>query len=173
MNLAEILRYDINDYRQWEGDWELIDGFPVAMAPSPFGPHQGILSEIVSILNSSLKRCKSDCFVYAELDYIIDDFNVVRPDVAVVCKKVIDYIRQAPELIVEIVSKSSIKRDNLIKFNIYEKEGVKNYCIISLSSKSVVLYKLKDGKFVKEDSTKIKLDNCEIDLNLNDIWRYL
>ncbi len=36
-------RYTIDDYKLWEGDWELIDGIPFAMTPSPFGKYQKFL----------------------------------------------------------------------------------------------------------------------------------
>ncbi len=48
MSLAEKYRehYTIEDYKQWQGDWELIEGIPFAMAPSPFADHQIIISQI-------------------------------------------------------------------------------------------------------------------------------
>ena len=36
MELAQRLRYTYDDYRRWEGDWELIGGFGVAQAPGAF-----------------------------------------------------------------------------------------------------------------------------------------
>lgn len=41
-----IPRYTIDDYQHWEGDWELIDGVPIAMTPSPFGHHERIVSRL-------------------------------------------------------------------------------------------------------------------------------
>jgi hypothetical protein len=35
-----IPRYTVADYRQWQGDWELLDGVAVSVTPSPFGIHQ-------------------------------------------------------------------------------------------------------------------------------------
>ena len=86
--LAEVFKYTIKDYELWEGNWELIDGYPIAMAPSSFGPHQAIMTKLVTILNNYLDECNNNCFVYAELDWIINDFTVVRPDISVICKKI-------------------------------------------------------------------------------------
>ena len=41
-------KYTYEDYRHWEGDWELIDGIPQAMAPSPALKHQFIMMKINS-----------------------------------------------------------------------------------------------------------------------------
>ena len=69
MNI-EPPRYIYEDYKLWQGDWELIDGYPFAMVPSPYGKHQKIMSRILSIFNAELEGC--DCDVYPELDWIID-----------------------------------------------------------------------------------------------------
>ena len=38
--------YTYEDYKEWEGDWELIEGVPYAMAPSPMKTHQALAYEI-------------------------------------------------------------------------------------------------------------------------------
>jgi len=176
--LAEILKYTYNDYKNWEGDWELIDGYPVAMAPSPFGPHQAIMSKLVTILNIQLEKCNNDCFVYAELDWIINDFTVVRPDVSVVCKKIRKHLKETPEFIAEIVSNSSVKIDEKIKFDLFEKEGVKTYMIISIPTRKVRVFKLQNNEYKKiadkeEGEIGFKISNCEINFDAAVFWRYL
>jgi len=54
MSVAEILHYTYLDYYQWEGEWELIDGVPVSMAPAPIRIHQNIATEILFALKSTL-----------------------------------------------------------------------------------------------------------------------
>ncbi len=58
------------------------------MAPGPFGHHQTIMLEFIHILKTNLKQCDDDCFVYAKLDWVINDFTIIRPDVSVICKKI-------------------------------------------------------------------------------------
>ena len=41
-----VPHYTVSEYARWEGDWELIDGVPIAMSPSPFGPHERVGSEL-------------------------------------------------------------------------------------------------------------------------------
>ena len=122
-------RYTYRDYLHWDGDWELIDGFPYAMAPSPVRTHQALAFEIARELGNKLENCKN-CLVVGELDYKIDEYNVLRPDVAVICNEESDYILKAPKIVVEVVSPSSAFRDEKIKKEIYEKEGVKYYILI-------------------------------------------
>ena len=46
--------YTLQDYLQWEGDWELIRGQPVAMVPSPSFEHQQVSAAIFRQLDESL-----------------------------------------------------------------------------------------------------------------------
>ena len=51
--------YTYDDYKQWEGDWELIYGVPYAMSPAPNITHQEINLNIGYELKSKLKACKN------------------------------------------------------------------------------------------------------------------
>ena len=173
-----FFHYTYQDYKQWDGDWELIDGKAVAMAPSPFGPHQGILVRIASDIGSGLRQCKKECFVYAELDYVVDEFNVLRPDLSVVCKKVEEFIRTPPKMVVEILSPSTAMKDKRIKYDIYEKEGVEYYLMIDYHLKQVKLYKLIDFHYQKIDDKDegtmiVEMENCRIELNIDVWWEIL
>lgn len=44
-------RYTYEGYKRWEGDWELIEGVPYAMAPSPSGKHQRVVAELLGSLS--------------------------------------------------------------------------------------------------------------------------
>jgi len=175
MSLAYKIPYSYEDYKQWKGDWELIDGDAIAMAPSPFGPHQALLSIISSDINNSFRKCSKRCFVYAELDYIIDEFNVFRPDISVVCEKIKDFIKTPPKLIVEILSPSTALKDKTVKFETYQKEGVEFYMMVDYELKKVKLYRLIDYKYQKIDEKtdgeiKLKINECEIGFNISEWW---
>ncbi len=177
-NLAYQIRYTIEDYRHWEGDWELIDGQAVAMAPSPFGPHQAIVSKIVSDLDRALEKCKKECLVYTELDYIVDEETVLRPDVLVSCQKIKDFARKAPEMVVEVLSPSMAIKDKNIKFAIYEAEKVPFYMMVDYNLQKVKLYKLLDGKYQKiaeeiDGVMRIDFDGCELVFNIDRWWQVL
>ena len=173
--LAYKLPYTYEDYKYWEGRWELINGDAIAMAPSPFGPHQGVLTNIMFDISSSLKKCKNRCFSYAELDYIVDEFTVLRPDISIVCQKIKEFIRIAPKMVVEILSPSTAIKDYTIKYEIYEKEGIEFYLIVDYNLKIVKLYKLIDFKYRKieektEGSFEVNINDCKINFNISNWW---
>ncbi len=175
-NLAYQIRYTYEDYKQWEGDWELIAGQAVAMAPSPFGPHQAIVSEIIFDLKSSFEKCDSHCLVYTELDYIVDEETVLRPDVLVSCQKIKDFARKAPEFIVEVLSPSTAIKDKNIKFSIYEAERVPYYMMVDYKIQKVKLYKLIDGKYQKiaeeiDGVMRVDFKGCELVFHIDRWWQ--
>ncbi len=49
-----IERYTYEDYKSWEGRWELIDGIAYAMAPAPYPKHQRVVSHIWRELDKNL-----------------------------------------------------------------------------------------------------------------------
>ncbi|MRI58592.1 MAG: Uma2 family endonuclease [Epsilonproteobacteria bacterium] len=178
MALAYKLPYTYKDYSQWEGDWELINGEAVAMAPSPFGPHQSLLIAISSDIRNALKKCPKRCFVYAELDYIIDEFNVFRPDIALVCQKVKDFIRIPPKLIVEILSPSTALKDRTIKFQTYQNEGVEYYMMVDYELRKVALYKRIDFEYKKIDEKEggvmeMGIESCKVEFFIDEWWEVI
>ena len=76
--------YTVQDYLQWEGDWELIDGYAVAMAPSPVFEHQHASAKIFRQLDQALDDCPR-CQALFKIDVEFSDDIVVRPDVLVIC----------------------------------------------------------------------------------------
>src|SRR5689334_1758391 len=106
--------YTVADYNMWEGDWELIDGLPYSMSPSPIRAHQRFGAIVINQISNSLesnKRSSRDCDVVYELDWIINDTTVVRPDIAVVCDNAGDFITSPPALIIEILSPATALKD--------------------------------------------------------------
>jgi Uma2 family endonuclease len=166
-----IPRYTYADYCLWEGDWELIDGHPYAMAPSPFGQHQRILREFTTAISIELKKKRCTCEAFSDLDWNIDDENVVRPDAMIVCgKKVMKHLEYAPVWIVEILSQSTAFRDQIIKKELYAEQGVKYYLIADTDKKSVIIFELVNGEYqIKTDAHFDLTDHCSISLNMEEI----
>lgn len=178
-------KYTYADYLNWPDveRWEILGGQLFMMTPSPSSQHQRILMEIASQLHTYL-RGKS-CAVFPapfdvrlpqgdEKDEEID--NVVQPDLVVVCdRSKIDKrgCKGAPDLIVEILSYSTAKKDLNEKFNLYEKSGVKEYWVVFPGDEVVEVYQLDENmKYVKtgtyQNSSRIKvgiLPELEIDLS--------
>lgn len=144
-----IPHYTYDDYAQWEGDWELYEGVPVAMAPAPVLEHQAIAGMMISVLNSAIEECEK-CLVVGEADYRLDDETVFRPDIALICnEKRAAYIKDAPEIVAEIVSPSTRKRDEEYKFERYEAAGVKYYLLVYPDTLQADIFMLEAGRYVK------------------------
>ena len=167
--------YTYDDYKQWEGDWELIDGIPHAMAPAPVISHQFLATEISRLLGNQIEDCEK-CFVVMEEDYKIDEYNILKPDVSMICNQFDKYITKAPEIVVEVISPSTARRDEKTKFQIYQEEGVKYYILIYPNELKAKLYKLENRKYVKEgdftdESYKFENLTCEIEVNFEKVFK--
>ena len=109
---AKILPYyTYQDWINWEGQWELIEGMPYAMSPMPLPDHQRIGSNLIIEFGNQLKICP-ECNVYQPLDYRVSDDTIVQPDMLIVCgainKNFLDF---PPVLVAEILSPSTALKD--------------------------------------------------------------
>ena len=78
-------RHTAADYATWSGDWELHAGEAIAMTPSPFGRHGELLARMAAVLCNAIDAAGCNATVLAEVDWIVNDQTVVRPDLAVIC----------------------------------------------------------------------------------------
>ena len=167
-------RYTYQDYLLWKGDWELVNGYPYAMAPSPNRNHQWFCSKFVQTTANEFDRAGiiCNCRVYSELDWIIDEDSVVRPDCMIVCGDFTeDFLTFPPTLIVEISSRSTKLRDRNTKYNLYEMKAVKYYVIADTENKIVDVFELINEKYVQKTNTLFQLTaTCSIDFDVYSLW---
>jgi len=141
--------YTLADYQKWDGDWELWNGIPVAMTPSPFGRHQWLAGKILTQFNQQLEQqgCE-DCYALGETDWIIGTDTIVRPDVAVVCGQFPErYIESPPRIVVEVLSDSTEHKDRTAKHDLYEANKVSYYLIVDPNVRLLTVYQLRDGHY--------------------------
>jgi len=167
--------YSVEDYQHWEGDWELIYGSPYAMAPSPMVTHQSINGKIFLELNKSFENCPK-CQALFEIDWEISSDTVVKPDTLVICYEPDEKLTKKPELIFEIASPSTVKRDETLKYELYQQEGVAFYVIVYPIRQVAKVYKLHEGRYIKagdfsDEMFTFELDDCEIEFDFSTIWR--
>ncbi|HSN61387.1 MAG TPA: Uma2 family endonuclease [Ferruginibacter sp.] len=169
--------YTYEDYKIWEGNWELIDGFPIAMIPSPVPKHQLIAASLIIEIGVALKKC-NDCRVYDATDYLISEDTVVQPDVMVLCKKPTKkFIDFTPSLVAEILSPSTALRDRNTKYELYQNEGIKYYLIVDADAKKIEIYELLNNRYtlVNENAAEqfefILDEECRANVNLDDVWK--
>jgi len=170
--------YTYEEYAAWDGEWELIDGVPYAMAPAPTIRHQRISNEIARVLSESLEGCEK-CQALLAVDWKIAEDTVVEPDNLVICHEPANdaYLLKAPALIFEILSPSTAQKDRGLKFELYEREGVGYYVIVDPKEEIAKVYHCDStGHYVKvadvrNESVVFDLDGCRIDFKFEKIWR--
>ena len=127
-------KFTYQDYLTWpdEERWEIIDGIAYNMCPAPETFHQMISMNLSIFLGNKLEGKKSTAF-HAPTDVVLSEYNVVQPDVFVVCdpsKLSTKNIQGAPDLVIEILSPSTSAKDRREKKDIYGRYGVKEYILI-------------------------------------------
>lgn len=149
----EEQRFTYRDYVRWpEGErWELIDGTPYDMSPAPSTAHQRILRELAAQFSEYLRGKTCEVF-FAPFDVRLpqgdekdeDVLTVVQPDLVVICEKSrIDEKggRGAPDLIVEILSPATARKDMREKLSLYERVGVGEYWVVHPTDETVMIFK--------------------------------
>lgn len=153
VKLEDLPTYTYVDYLQWEGRWELIDGHPYAMSPSPVLEHQNKSQKIAIQLSSLLENCP-DCSAVLATDWKIDNETVLCPDNAVVCYLQADahFIIRTPSIIFEVLSPSTKRKDRTEKFAIYQEQGVRYYVMVDPATDLAEIYECLNGHYrlVKE-----------------------
>jgi len=148
---AEIL-----DERLLYPSYEIIGGEKI-MSPAANLDHSGIIMRLGMIIATHLSNDKSGYVYPDDVDVHFSDGSFFKPDLVVVLKsneKILagrKAIYGAPDMVVEVLSHSTRKKDLTIKKDVYEAQGVKEYWIVDPRAKSVTVYLLQDGKYFLDD----------------------
>ena len=127
---------------------EMLNGKIVAMAGA-LVKHNEVSQNVFTIFRNHLR--KRDCKVFVDgTKLFVSEKDHVYPDVMIVCDK--DKIGEkgihgAPDLVVEVLSRSTYLNDKGYKKILYEKHGVKEYWLVDISNFIIEVNLLKDGKF--------------------------
>ena len=142
-------RLTYEDYLQFPDDGkrhEIIEGDHY-MTPAPRTKHQRISRRLLVALSGfAASRRLGEVFA-APFDVVLSDENVVQPDLLFVSAARADIVTEdnvqgAPDLIVEILSESSRKKDEVTKRKLYERFGVQEYWIVDPELEIVKIFKL-------------------------------
>ena len=150
-------RFTYGDYREWPGDerWELIEGQAWCMSPAPMREHQELSLRLEGVIGAFLagKPCR---MYHAPFDVLLPEADepddevdtVVQPDIVVFCdrsKLTKAGARGAPDLVVEILSPSTSKKDLNEKFRLYERRGVREYWVVDPGNRAIQVWRLQAG----------------------------
>jgi len=175
-----LIQEQLYTYEQWlnldiDGRSELIDGHIYMMA-DPTGRHQEVLSELNGQIWTFLRDKPCQVF-FAPFSVRLFKYKntAYEPDLVVICDPSIRRQRGcvgAPDMIVEVLSRSTAKMDKVKKYNDYLQAGIKEYWIVDPDKDFIDAYRLMDGRYVlrtyyKDDIAPVQvLPGCEIDLSL-------
>ena len=171
--------FTVDDYRHWEGRWELWHGLAVAMAPSPFGLHAKLLARMVALLQGAVDAAGCDATVLVEIDWIVSRDTVLRPDVIVVCgPEPARHVEHTPPLVVEILSETTRERDLDFKLELYRDQGVAWYLVVDPEAGHIrVLSLTADRRYIDrvaaDNPRRLAIglcDSCELSLDMNRLF---
>lgn len=149
--------YTYRDFESWDvsEQYELIDGVAYAMS-APTIRHQALSRELLGLFWQFLQGKPCQVFaapfgvrLFPRGDKL--DTMVFQPDITVICdpEKLSDgrACRGAPDLIIEILSPSTLLMDRTVKLEKYRQAGVREYWIVDPDSLAVIVYTLNDGAY--------------------------
>lgn len=157
MQISQPGHYTIQDYFQWPDDLrcELIHGEVYDMAPAPTLAHQEAVGALYALLREQLvgqgrtDSGEPSCRIFvAPVDVVLAKDTVVQPDLAVVCDagklESGHYVDGAPDLVVEVISSSTVLKDRREKRALYEAAGVMEYLLIDPVEHYAEIYRLNE-----------------------------
>jgi len=131
---------------------ELIDGEHY-VTPSPNLTHQRILGNLHYLIRAWLEEHPIGLVFFAPLDVVLSEYDVVEPDLLYLSHeratqvRTPENVRGAPELVVEIASKSTRKRDETIKRRLFERKGITEYWVVDPPLEAVRVYLRTESGF--------------------------
>lgn len=131
--------------------YEILDG-ELYMNPSPEYVHQLVLFHLVTILWSYVAPRELGQLLFAPMDVLLSEINIVQPDLLFLAHGKIPppsakNIRVAPDLVVEVVSPSSVDQDRIHKKRIYARHGVPHYWIVDPDGRTFEVYELAGSEY--------------------------
>ena len=137
---ADLLQMPDDDKRR-----EIIDG-ELYVTPSPIDRHQMILFNLTMAFGKFLETHPLGKLRFAPLDVILGEHDVLEPDLLFVLNEhqdiLQDWVRGAPDLVIEILSPTTAARDRGIKLKAYARYGVGEYWIVDPTAQAIEVYRL-------------------------------
>ncbi|ENH95645.1 hypothetical protein J416_14977 [Gracilibacillus halophilus YIM-C55.5] len=127
--------------------YELVRGQLELMSPAPTVTHQMVSFEIQKMISQS---CASSYFIlYAPIDLILSNKEVRQPDIVLIDRKRMDILSKrgiegTPNMVMEILSPSTLKRDKMDKLETYAYYGIPEYWIVEPEIGFVEVYTLQN-----------------------------
>lgn len=153
---ADYLKIDDNNrYEVFNGE--------LRMVPAPSTDHQFISRDLGFLVWNFVNKKGLGEVLDAPIDVVFDDDEVYQPDIVFIKRDrqgIIerDAIHGVPDLVMEIVSPSSVFYDTVEKKEIYRKYGVSEYWLIFPDEKAIEVFVLEKGDY--QEFCRFKKNGC-------------
>lgn len=142
-------KFTYEDYLLFPDDGrrhELIDGEHY-MTPAPSTIHQRLVVRLATVFENVLNRRRVGQVFVAPTDVVLSDLDVVQPDLVFVSSTRASIItekniRGTPDLLIEIISETTRRTDEIIKRKLYERYGVGEYWIVDPELETMKIYRM-------------------------------
>ncbi len=178
--LTNQASYTYEDYKEFPDHFrcEIINGQVYDMTPAPSTKHQKVAGKIYRLAGNYLEGKAHHCqFFIAPTDVVLADDQVVQPDVFLVCdeKKIRDKaIFGAPDVVFEVLSAATGKKDRSKKMKLYRRFGVLEYFLVDPENELVEKYVFSQGRigFVEsyEGNETFSIDTIGLELTAKDLF---
>jgi Uma2 family endonuclease len=169
-----------SDYYKLDDDkrYEVIEG-ELWMSPSPLYIHQKIQSKLGFILQNYVNEKSIGEILFSPLDVVLSKTNVLQPDIIYISndnRKIIQRrgLFGAPDMVVEIISPSTTRRDLQVKKTIYEKFNINEFWVAYPDEKILENYIIKNMRYELFSSVIttgiIKSQALNDELEIGNIW---
>jgi Uma2 family endonuclease len=144
--------------RSWQLTYEDLQGFPDDgkrheiidgehyVTPSPAVKHQREVLNLAALLHDHVRQEALGTVLVAPVDVVLSEIDVVEPDVIWISLARREILAEAnvqgmPDLVVEVLSPSTRKTDEIIKRKLYERYGALEYWIVDPELERVKIYR--------------------------------
>ncbi len=177
---------NLNDDKRYE----VIEG-ELIMTPAPSFKHQKVLAKLGSLIFNYVNEKKLGEVVFSPVDVVLSDDIVLQPDIVYISNENTGIIKEAgifgpPDMVIEVISPTSIYKDTHVKKRLYEQAGIKEYWLVFPDEKVIEIFALEKGLSLSrsfgisrgrydlvsttEKTGKIKSNLLEMELDVKDAF---
>jgi Uma2 family endonuclease len=133
--------------------YQVVEG-ELIMTPAPNTSHQRSLRELFRAIDSHIRSLDLGEVLFAPVDVVLSDENVVQPDALFVSKERLKIVTDAnvqgaPDLIVEVLSPGTAHWDKTVKRDLYARYGVREYWLVSPEAGTLEVLVLRQGVYTR------------------------
>ncbi len=131
---------------------EILDGEHY-VTPAPTPGHQGVSSNLHLKLGPFAREYRLGIVLYAPIDVLLSEHDIAQPDLLFISNERAGILQNAnvvgaPDLVIEILSDSTRRRDETLKRDLYERFGVLEYWLVDPLRRSVEVLRRSGAGFL-------------------------